>query len=99
MWVFAVLAVAAMVGAAAVAAGHGTPLAPEHGDRPDSGLPAQGPLTADDLRRVRFPLVVRGYRPADVDALLARLAAERDGLDLYRPAAPADDDDPPRAAH
>ncbi|MFW6775831.1 DivIVA domain-containing protein [Nocardioides sp. CPCC 205120] len=98
MWVFAVLAVAAMAGVAAVAAGHGAPLAPEHGDRPDTGLPAQGPLTADDLRRVRFPVVVRGYRPADVDALLARLAAERDAHDLYRPA-PADGDDPPRAAN
>lgn len=33
-----------------------------------------GPLTGADLRRVRFPIVLRGYRPADVDALLARLA-------------------------
>lgn len=37
------------------------------------GLPL-GPLTGDDVRRVRFPIVLRGYRPADVDALLARLA-------------------------
>ncbi|HEY1133467.1 MAG TPA: DivIVA domain-containing protein [Nocardioides sp.] len=78
-----------MAGVAAVAAGHGTPMAPEHGDRPDVGLPAEGPLTADDLRAVRFPVVLRGYRQADVDALLARLAADHEGVDLYRPPAPA----------
>ncbi len=85
VWIFAVLAVAAMAGVAAVAAGHGTPMAPEHGDRPDAGVPPTGRLTADDLRAVRFPVVLRGYRQADVDALLERLAAQQEGIDLYRP--------------
>lgn len=88
-WVFALVAVAVMVGVALVAAGHGTPLADDHGDRPDAGLPAEGPVDAAALRRVRFPVVVRGYRMAEVDALLERLAAEREELDRYRPPAPA----------
>ncbi len=37
-----------------------------------------GPLGADDLRRVRFSLALRGYRMNEVDALLARLAAEHE---------------------
>ena len=38
-------------------------------------------MTADDLRRIRFPLAVRGYRMAEVDALLERLAEEREAAD------------------
>ena len=54
-------------------------------------MPATGPVTADDLRRLRFPVVLRGYRMSEVDALVERLVRERD-VDLYRPtteAAPA----------
>ena len=47
-------------------------------DRPDSRLPVDGPLTARDLRSVRFSTAVRGYRMSEVDALLDRLAAELD---------------------
>ena len=46
-------------------------------------------MTADDLRRIRFPLAFRGYRMAEVDALLERLAEEReaaDRRDVRRPA-------------
>lgn len=86
MWIFALLAVAAMAGVAAVAAGHGEPLREEFPDRPDTTLPADGPVTADDLRRLRFPVVLRGYRMAEVDALVERLVRERD-IDLYRPGA------------
>ncbi|MFC6344067.1 DivIVA domain-containing protein, partial [Nocardioides hankookensis] len=46
--------------------------------RPDSSVPATGPLAADDIRRVRFSLAFRGYRMSEVDALLDRLARERD---------------------
>lgn len=46
-------------------------------DQPVAQVPAAGALTADDLRRVRFPVVFRGYRMADVDALLDRLADQR----------------------
>jgi DivIVA domain-containing protein len=38
-------------------------------------------VTADDLRRIRFPLAFRGYRMAEVDALLERLAEEREAAD------------------
>lgn len=76
MWFFAVLIVLALGGIAVVAAGRGAPLAEAHDDRPDPGVPAEGPLRSDDLRRVRFPLALRGYRMSDVDALLDRLATQ-----------------------
>lgn len=78
MWLFAALIVLAMGGIAVVASGRGTPMAQEYGDRPDVLVPASGPLTAGDLRRVRFSLAFRGYRMSEVDALLERLAHERD---------------------
>ena len=78
MWFFAILVVLAMGGIALVAAGRGAPMGPAYDDRPDLALPTDRPLTADDLRRVRFPLALRGYRMSDVDVLLARLAAERE---------------------
>ena len=77
MWFFAVLIVLAMGGIALVAAGWGTPLVEEYDDRPDAQVPAEGPLSADDLRRVRFSVAFRGYRMSEVDALLDRLASER----------------------
>jgi DivIVA domain-containing protein len=39
------------------------------------GLPP-GPVTPDGLRRVTLPVVLRGYRMADVDEILERAAAE-----------------------
>jgi DivIVA domain-containing protein len=76
MWFFAVLVVLAMGGIAMVAAGRGTPMAPAYDDRPDSTVPRDGELGADDLRRVRFSLAFRGYRMSEVDSLLDRLARE-----------------------
>ncbi len=73
-WVFAILIVLALGAIAVVAAGHGSPISEAHDDRPDAVVPAEGPLGADDLRRVRFSLAFRGYRMSEVDALLARLA-------------------------
>ena len=81
MWVFAVLIVLAMGGVALVAAGRGEPMAPAYDDRPDALVPRDRPLGPDDLRRVRFSLALRGYRMAEVDALLSRLAAEMEGGD------------------
>lgn len=78
MWFFAVLVVLALGGVAAVAAGRGRSMAPEHPDRPDVLIPAEGPVRAEDLRRVRFSLAFRGYRMDEVDSLLARLAAEKE---------------------
>ncbi|WP_185995136.1 DivIVA domain-containing protein [Nocardioides campestrisoli] len=72
-WWIAVLLVVVLGGVAAVAAGRtGSWTEPER-DRVRSRLP-EGDLGGADLRRVRFPLAVRGYRMADVDALLDRLA-------------------------
>jgi DivIVA domain-containing protein len=75
-WFFAFLVVA-VVGAVVVAAtGPGGGMAPVYDDRPDARIPADGPLTASDLREVRFSTAFRGYRMSEVDALLDRLAAE-----------------------
>jgi DivIVA domain-containing protein len=82
MWLFAILIVLAMGGVAMLAAGKGAPLAEAYDDRPDAIVPATGPLGAEDLRRVRFSLALRGYRMSEVDALLDRLAAERE-TDLH----------------
>jgi DivIVA domain-containing protein len=79
MWFFAILVVLALGGVALVAAGSGAPLAPAYDDRPDVDVPAGRDLTGADLRRLRFGVVVRGYRMAEVDALLARMAAQLDG--------------------
>lgn len=81
MWFFAILVVLALGGVAMVASGRGEPLAPAYDDRPDVRLPADGPLVGADLRNVRFGMVLRGYRMAEVDALLERLAAQLDGAD------------------
>jgi DivIVA domain-containing protein len=81
MWLFAALIVLALGGIAMVAAGRGAPMETAYDDAPDSLVPAEGPVTADDLRRIRFPLAVRGYRMAEVDALLERLAEEREAED------------------
>ncbi|GAB2445820.1 hypothetical protein GCM10027062_28470 [Nocardioides hungaricus] len=76
MWLFAILIVLALGGVAVVAAGRGAPLVEVYDDRPDAEVPADGPLRADDLRRVRFSLALRGYRMSEVDALLDRLATQ-----------------------
>jgi DivIVA domain-containing protein len=90
MWAFAVLVVLALGGVAVVAAGRGAPLEPAYDDSPDTLVPAGRPITGDDLRRVRFPLAFRGYRMAEVDALLDRLATELDqARDLDRAREPA----------
>jgi len=78
MWLFAILIVLALGGVAVVAAGRGATMAPAYDDAPDTLVPADGPITADDLRRIRFPIAFRGYRMAEVDALLSRLAEERE---------------------
>ena len=83
MWFFAILVVLVMGGVAALAAGRGTPMSDAYDDRPDALVPVDGPLRADDVRRVRFSLAFRGYRMSEVDALLDRLARQLD--DAERP--------------
>lgn len=78
VWVFAVLAVLVLGAIAVVASGRGGPMERAYDDRPDAVVPADGPLSGADLRRVRFSLAFRGYRMSEVDALLDRLAAEKE---------------------
>lgn len=81
MVVLFALLVVAVVGAAVLVAlrfpqaGQLPEVVPDHAV---AQVPAQGPLTAEDVRLVRFPVVFRGYRMADVDALLDRLADQRE---------------------
>ena len=77
-WFFAILAVVVMGVVAVVATGRGGSMAEVYDDRPDARVPADGPLTGADLREVRFTTALRGYRAAEVDALLDRLATELD---------------------
>jgi DivIVA domain-containing protein len=58
-------------------------------DRPDALVPADGDITASDLRRVRFSLAFRGYRMSEVDALLDRLASEKEQAAADEPTGPA----------
>ena len=78
MWFFAILVVLALGGIAVLAAGRGEPLPPVYDDRPDALVPSEGPITANDLRQVRFSLAFRGYRMSEVDTLLDRLALKKE---------------------
>ncbi|HEV7652202.1 MAG TPA: DivIVA domain-containing protein [Actinophytocola sp.] len=66
-------------------------------------LPASG-ITADDVRGVRFQLVVRGYKMSEVDWVLRRVSGELDELrtevaELRTRLAPADDEADGNARH
>jgi DivIVA domain-containing protein len=87
MWVWVVVIVALAGGVAAVAVGRGGSLSEVYDDRPDASVPSGRPLTADDLRDVRFSTAVRGYRMDEVDALLARVRADM----IARESAPPDE--------
>lgn len=93
MWLFAILVVLAMGGVAMVASGRGGSMPEVYDDRPDVVLPTDRPIGAQDLRTVRFPLALRGYRMSEVDALLARLATELEDRDAP-PAPPGPDEGP-----
>ncbi|GAA1936381.1 DivIVA domain-containing protein [Nocardioides marmoribigeumensis] len=89
MWFFSVLIVAVMGVAAVAATGRLGGLSETYDDRPDSRVPADGPLTAEDLEAVRFTSALRGYRMSEVDALLDRLVEELRAAQGARPR-PAD---------
>jgi DivIVA domain-containing protein len=99
-WFFAVLVVLAMGAVAVVASGRGGSLGPAYDDRADVRLPAEGPVTGDDLRALRFNTAVRGYRASEVDALLTRLANQLDDQrdDQLDDGRDDRDDRPPRGA-
>ena len=84
-WFFAVLIVLLMGAVAVVASGRGGTMSEEYDDRADVRLPADGPVTGNDLREVRFKTAIRGYRASEVDALLDRLTEQ---LEADRPPAP-----------
>lgn len=77
-WFFAVVLVLLIGAIAVVAAGRGEGLPPVERDLM---APYDGPLTADGLREVRFNVAMRGYRIAEVDALLSRMAEEMESRD------------------
>jgi DivIVA domain-containing protein len=54
----------------------GEQIAPALRDEPPWELPAERVLTGDDVDGVRLPVALRGYRFAEVDILLERLAQE-----------------------
>lgn len=91
-WIFAILAVLLVGGVAVVASGRlGAMPEPE---RREGGLPGEGVVTADELRRVRFTPVLRGYRMDEVDTLLDRLATQlEEARGAVRTPAPALDED------
>ncbi|MGO4956535.1 DivIVA domain-containing protein [Luteococcus sp. Sow4_B9] len=81
---FLALVVVAILGAAFVVGSGRWGSMPELPDEQHSRLPGPGPISADDLREVRFDVVPRGYSMRDVDLLLARLIEQLDEA----PAAP-----------
>jgi DivIVA domain-containing protein len=62
--------------------GRGEALAPVPPDAVPVELPEQRPATGDDIRLLRLPVVLRGYRMYEVDWVLDRLAAELDRRDV-----------------
>lgn len=89
MWVFAILAVLLIGAIMVVATGRGGSMHRVEGDRPDSVVPLNRPLTARDLRQVRFAAGLRGYRTDEVDSLLDRLAEELEARELRGSSSPA----------
>jgi len=78
-WVLWTLPLLVLAGSALLAAGWGTAgMAAAYDDRPDVLIPDDRPLNGNDVRAVRFTTAFRGYRMAEVDALLDQLAFELD---------------------
>jgi len=65
-----------MFGVAAALTGRAEPPEPAPRDAWSPRLPADRPVSAGEVRRLRFEMAFRGYRMADVDAVLDRLADE-----------------------
>lgn len=75
-WFQLVVALVVLGGIAWVAAGRGGELSEAHPDRPDLAAPADRQLSKPMVDDLRFNVGVRGYRMAEVDEVLDRLAAE-----------------------
>ncbi|MFB0616571.1 DivIVA domain-containing protein [Streptomyces sp. AGS-58] len=79
MFLFLVVALAVVVAAvslAVVGGGESGPLPEAAPERLCDPLPADRPVGRADVETLRFPVTPRGYRMADVDDALGRLAAE-----------------------
>src|SRR5690606_30249258 len=85
-WVVLVVVIIGLT--AAVAAGRGGAMARAYPDRREVRLPAGRPMTAADLSKVRFSVVLRGYRMDEVDEVIEHLARELAARDA-RIAAPS----------
>jgi DivIVA domain-containing protein len=66
---------------ASFAFGRGEELAPMPADGTPVELPDQRPVSGDDVRELRLSVVLRGYRMAEVDWALDRLAGQLDDRD------------------
>lgn len=77
--IFALLGIAVVVVAGLLAAGRLGEMPDVVAAKAPLDLPP-GPLSAADIRAVRFGIVFRGYRMSEVDDLLDRIAAESDAL-------------------
>ena len=97
-WFIAAIAVAALgVAAMAAAGGVGQMSAEAVHDTYRQDLP-DSPLTADDLRNLRFGITLRGYAMAQVDDVLDRLGREIAERDAEIAALRAGTDGQPRRA-
>ncbi|NGO44560.1 DivIVA domain-containing protein [Streptomyces ureilyticus] len=79
MFLFLVVALVVVVGAvtlSVVGGGDSTALPEAPPERLVDPLPLDRPVHRGDVELLRFPVSVRGYRMADVDDALGRLAAE-----------------------
>ncbi len=83
-WLLWSLVLVVVGGCLVLATGRGGSMREAHDDRPDSLVAGDRLLSGDDVRAVGFTTAFRGYRMADVDTLLARLAAELDQRDGRR---------------
>ncbi|MEU1089441.1 DivIVA domain-containing protein [Streptomyces sp. NPDC005576] len=79
MFLFLLLAMVVVVGAVTLAVVGGGDRAVLLDTAPEcltDPLPVNRPLVTADLEKLRLPMAVRGYRMADVDEALDRVAAE-----------------------
>ena len=79
MFLFLVVALAVVVGAvtlSVIGGGDSAPLPDVAPERLDDPLPLDRPVNHADIETLRFPLAARGYRMAEVDDALGRIAAE-----------------------
>ena len=84
IYLLVVVAVAAAVfGLTSAVFGRGEELAPLPPDVTPTRLPV-GDVGGDDVRALRFQQVVRGYKMAEVDWVLDRLATELDRVGAER---------------